>query len=385
MASQIAGAARSCACCAGGPRCTLRQHKAIPRRRWRWPRRARTCSARTTAGRALVPTLTALPCPSRPLCRSPTAMDIRDLKQQPTFSEGTLRSSWAQQRDARAWSSSSLPPAPASMSRTSMGTGQYFRLQRLCDIRAGCRLPGQIDCAHRGCGEGSRACGRAAHRRRRRPRSQQQQWVPANIPGCNGCAIFEPAAYFVGRCTALMLAADQGKTLVVEQLIAAGAGLDVKDNNGYEPIYPTATAVRYPSRQPIRRQGHCAHQRHMRGAHRHHSRSHLRWRRCRCVEQRWVRPAPTRLWVQSRKRSSALHPGRETAEAVSEAEGKSAQYVEAVRKVRRVEHSRSALGLCRPGPLPAGGGWGSLVVGLTSGLRRRRCGHCSAPFGIGTF
>jgi hypothetical protein len=37
---------------------------------------------------------------------------------------------------------------------------------------------------------------------------------------------------------------------VVEQLIAAGAGLDLKDNIGYGPIYPSATAVRYPSRQP---------------------------------------------------------------------------------------------------------------------------------------
>jgi len=37
-------------------------------------------------------------------------------------------------------------------------------------------------------------------------------------------------------------------TLVVEQLIAAGAGLDLKDNNGYEPIHATAMPVRYPSR-----------------------------------------------------------------------------------------------------------------------------------------
>ena len=40
----------------------------------------------------------------------------------------------------------------------------------------------------------------------------------------------------------------KGHTLVVEQLIAAGAGLDAKDNDGYGPIYPTAAAVRYPSR-----------------------------------------------------------------------------------------------------------------------------------------
>jgi ankyrin repeat protein len=46
------------------------------------------------------------------------------------------------------------------------------------------------------------------------------------------------------------LAAWKGHTLVVEQLIAAGAGLDLKSKSGYEPIYPTATAVRCPSRQP---------------------------------------------------------------------------------------------------------------------------------------
>ena len=142
-----------------------------------------------------------------------------------------------------------------------------------------------------------------------------------------------------------------GCTSVIEQLIAAGAGLDVTHNNGYEPIYSIATAVRYPSRQPtfsegalrscwprtrvthswssssfppapasilrrtmgtsqhtrlqrlcdvraggrLSRQGHGAHQRRSRGAHRHHSRSHLRRRRCRCVEQRRVRHAPTRL------------------------------------------------------------------------------------------
>ena len=75
-----------------------------------------------------------------------------------------------------------------------MGTGRYTRVQRLCEIRAGSR--------------------------------------------------------FVGRYTALILATVMGRTFVVEQLIAAGAGLDLKNNDGYEPIYPSATAVRYPSRQP---------------------------------------------------------------------------------------------------------------------------------------
>ena len=37
---------------------------------------------------------------------------------------------------------------------------------------------------------------------------------------------------FLGRCAALLLAAMEGHTLVVEQLIAAGAGLDVQDTYG---------------------------------------------------------------------------------------------------------------------------------------------------------
>jgi hypothetical protein len=265
----------------------------------------------------------------------------------------------------------------------------------------------QGHCAHLGREGGSHGRGQAAHCRRRRPRCQAQQWVRANIPEFNGCAISEPAAdssagslrssgprgrvtcsrssssfppapasisratmgtsqytrvrwlcdiragsRFVGRDTALILTAAKGHTLVVKQLIAAGAGLDVKEQiHGYGPIYSIATAVRYPSRQPtfsegalrscwprtrvthswssssfppapasisrrtmgtsqytrlqwlsdvraggrLSRQGHGAHQRRSRGAHRHHSRSHLRRRRCRCVEQRRVRHAPTRL------------------------------------------------------------------------------------------
>ena len=51
------------------------------------------------------------------------------------------------------------------------------------------------------------------------------------MPDCNGCALSEPAADFVGRGTALILAADKGHALVVEQLITAGAGLDLKSNS----------------------------------------------------------------------------------------------------------------------------------------------------------
>ncbi len=36
----------------------------------------------------------------------------------------------------------------------------------------------------------------------------------------------------LGRCAALLWAAMEGHTLVVEQLIAAGANLDVQDNEG---------------------------------------------------------------------------------------------------------------------------------------------------------
>ncbi len=37
---------------------------------------------------------------------------------------------------------------------------------------------------------------------------------------------------FLGRCAALLLAAMKGHTLVVEQLIAAGANLDVQNIHG---------------------------------------------------------------------------------------------------------------------------------------------------------
>jgi ankyrin repeat protein len=76
---------------------------------------------------------------------------------------------------------------------------------------------------------------------------------------------FGAGSRLLGRWTALFMAAGEGHTVVVNQLIAAGAGLDVKDNVGYEPIYPTATALRYPSRQPTRGQVHCAHLGHSNG------------------------------------------------------------------------------------------------------------------------
>jgi hypothetical protein len=117
-------------------------------------------------------------------------------------------------------------------------------------VRCPSRQPtrGQVHCAHGGHRNGSHGRGESAHCRRRRPRRQGEQRVRANMPDCN-CAISEPAADSC-RGTALMLAAWKGHALVVEQLIAAGAGLNVNTNFGYEPIYLTATAVRCPSRQP---------------------------------------------------------------------------------------------------------------------------------------
>jgi hypothetical protein len=102
----------------------------------------------------------------------PTATAVRHPSQQPTFLADPRRSPVPRWWVTRSWSSSSSLPAPASISRTTMGTSQYTRLQRLCDIRAGSRLRSQMDCAHLGHSKRSHARGRAAHCRRRRPRSK---------------------------------------------------------------------------------------------------------------------------------------------------------------------------------------------------------------------
>jgi hypothetical protein len=53
------------------------------------------------------------------------------------------------------------------------------------------------------------------------------------------------------RLTALILAAqNNGHTLVVEQLIAAGAALDVQDNNGYGPCADCNGLTRVLSEPP---------------------------------------------------------------------------------------------------------------------------------------
>jgi hypothetical protein len=93
------------------------------------------------------------------------------------FLAGSLRSSWPRQRARRLWSSSSSPPAPDSMSRPAKGTALVPIEFILC------------------------------------PRNRQLTGL-------------------LGRTTALIWAVSKGQTLVVEQLIAAGARLDVQNNEG---------------------------------------------------------------------------------------------------------------------------------------------------------
>jgi hypothetical protein len=92
------------------------------------------------------------------------------------FSAGALRSSWPRRTATRPWSSSSSPPAPPSTSKKTTG-----------------RNVGPSSLALR--------CQPTAH----------------------GTSL--------GRQTALFEAAFEGHTLVVEQLITAGAALDVEEND----------------------------------------------------------------------------------------------------------------------------------------------------------
>ncbi len=52
------------------------------------------------------------------------------------------------------------------------------------------------------------------------------------------------------RYSALIVAASVGHTLVVEQLIAAGAALDVQSSNGYGPCADCNGFARAPSQPP---------------------------------------------------------------------------------------------------------------------------------------
>ncbi len=93
------------------------------------------------------------------------------------FSAGALRSSGPRRTDTRSWSTSSSPLAPPSMSRTTMGRAL---------------VPSELTL-----------------------RYQNRQLIG-----------------LLDRNTALFVAVFKGHTLVVEQLIAAGAALDVQSNAG---------------------------------------------------------------------------------------------------------------------------------------------------------
>jgi len=218
------------------------------------------------------------------------------------LSAGALRSSWPRRRVTHAWSSSSSPPAPDSMCRTAKGTALVpSELALRCQIR---QLTGLL-----------------------------------------------------GRRTALVLAAMKGHTPVVEQLIAAGAGLDVQNNEGYghcadsigrkpfiaatdfsagtlrssrprvgatrswssssslpapdstsrttkgRAVVPTASAARHSTQQLISRQGHCAHLGRDERPDARGRAAHRRRRYPRCPEQSRVRP------LCRQPRPHAIQPG----------------------------------------------------------------------------
>ncbi len=60
----------------------------------------------------------------------------------------------------------------------------------------------------------------------------EQRRVGPLVPAASSARHPNRASCLRGRSTALILAAMEGHTLVVEQLIAAGAKLDVQNNKG---------------------------------------------------------------------------------------------------------------------------------------------------------
>ena len=64
------------------------------------------------------------------------------------------------------------------------------------------------------------------------------------------CAVNRQFTRLLGRLTALILAASNRHTLVVEQLIAAGAKLDVQSSTGYGPFAECIGHTRAPSQLP---------------------------------------------------------------------------------------------------------------------------------------
>ncbi len=53
---------------------------------------------------------------------------------------------------------------------------------------------------------------------------------------CGGFTLFQTGSRLLGRNAAVILAAIKGHTLITEQLITAGAALDVQNNTGYGPF-----------------------------------------------------------------------------------------------------------------------------------------------------
>ena len=203
----------------------------------------------------------------------------------------------------------------------------------------------QRHCAHLGRVRGPHAHSRGAHRRRRQTRCSEEQWV-GPLWRLRRPDATQTSNRLLGRCTALIWAVLEGQTLVVEQLIAAGAALDVQDSNGYGPcadcigrtlLYPaaafladslrssrlrrrakrwwssssspparnsmsrttlgrarvaSASAARYSTRQLTSRQVHCAHRGRGSGPHAGGRAAHRRRRRTRCPRKQRVGP----LW-----------------------------------------------------------------------------------------
>jgi hypothetical protein len=149
-------------------------------------------------------------------------------------------------RATRSWSSSSLPPARDSMSRTTLGATLDQRGLAL--------------------------------------RYQKRQLME-----------------LLGRFTALIWAAMKGHTLVVDQLIAAGAKLDVEENDGYARV-AAASPARYSTRQLTSRQEHCTHLRRGEGPHARGRAAHRRRRETRCPKHSRVGP----VWRLHRPHSIQL-------------------------------------------------------------------------------
>ena len=92
------------------------------------------------------------------------------------------------------------------------------------------RCQGREDGARVGGSGRSFASGCASNRRRRRPQRQEQRRV-GPLPTATSARHPEPASRVLGRDTALIWAASEGHTRVVEQLIAAGAEVDVQSTH----------------------------------------------------------------------------------------------------------------------------------------------------------